>query len=333
MNLNRFTFFNNLTKSSSLHMLNRRHIRIKVMQSLYAFKGTESDDLAKDEKFLLHSLDSMYDLYLSILALLTELNKKSKDYNEKLQKKLLGSDTDRNPNTKLQDNQLLQFISSNAMLQDVLKKRKLNYWDLDFEYVDILFKEIIKSDLYKNYINDTEESFKNDKQFILDVYSEIIAPNDKLYDYFEDKKLTWVDDLPVVNTVILKILRKVKLTSPETILMPNLYKDDDDKEFAKDLLKKTILNDSKFAEEIAAKTTNWDSERLASVDGVLLKMALCEFQKFPSIPYKVTINEYLEIAKEYSTPKSSLFINGILDKIVKEYQADKLHLKAGRGLM
>ncbi|MBO6881713.1 MAG: transcription antitermination factor NusB [Winogradskyella sp.] len=303
------------------------------MQSLYAFKGTESDDLAKDEKFLLHSLDSMYDLYLSILALLTELNKKSKDYNEKLQKKLLGSDTDRNPNTKLQDNQLLQFISSNAMLQDVLKKRKLNYWDLDFEYVDILFKEIIKSDLYKNYINDTEESFKNDKQFILDVYSEVIAPNDKLYDYFEDKKLTWVDDLPVVNTVILKILRKVKLTSPETILMPNLYKDDDDKEFAKDLLKKTILNDSKFAEEIAAKTTNWDSERLASVDGVLLKMALCEFQKFPSIPYKVTINEYLEIAKEYSTPKSSLFINGILDKIVKEYQADKLHLKAGRGLM
>ncbi len=333
MNLNRFTFFNNPTKSSSLHMLNRRHIRIKVMQSLYAFKGTESDDLAKDEKFLLHSLDSMYDLYLSILALLTELNKKSKDYNEKLQKKLLGSDTDRNPNTKLQDNQLLQFISSNAMLQDVLKKRKLNYWDLDFEYVDILFKEIIKSDLYKNYINDTEESFKNDKQFILDVYSEVIAPNDKLYDYFEDKKLTWVDDLPVVNTVILKILRKVKLTSPETILMPNLYKDDDDKEFAKDLLKKTILNDSKFAEEIAAKTTNWDSERLASVDGVLLKMALCEFQKFPSIPYKVTINEYLEIAKEYSTPKSSLFINGILDKIVKEYQADKLHLKAGRGLM
>ncbi len=333
MNLNRFTFFNNPTKSSSLHMLNRRHIRIKVMQSLYAFKGTESDDLAKDEKFLLHSLDSMYDLYLSILALLTELNKKSKDYNEKLQKKLLGSDSDRNPNTKLQDNQLLQFISSNAMLQDVLKKRKLNYWDLDFEYVDILFKEIIKSDLYKHYINDTEESFKNDKQFILDVYSEVIAPNDKLYDYFEDKKLTWVDDLPVVNTVILKILRKVKLTSPETILMPNLYKDDDDKEFAKDLLKKTILNDSKFAEEIAAKTTNWDSERLASVDGVLLKMALCEFQKFPSIPYKVTINEYLEIAKEYSTPKSSLFINGILDKIVKEYQADKLHPKAGRGLM
>ena len=333
MNLSGFTFFNNLSKSCSLHMLNRRHIRIKVMQTLYAFKGTESDDLAKDEKFLLHSLDSMYDLYLSILALLTELHKKSKDYNEKLQKKLLASDSDKNPNTKLQDNQLLHFISSNAMLQDILKKRKLNFWDLDFEYVDILFKDIIKSGLYKDYINEPERSFKRDKQFVLEIYSEVIAPNDKLYDYFEDKKLTWVDDLPVVNTVILKILRKIKLTSPETALMPNLYKDEDDKEFAKDLLKKTILNDSKFAEEVAAKTTNWDSERLASVDGVLLKMALCEFQKFPSIPYKVTINEYLEIAKEYSTPKSSLFINGILDKIVKEYQASSLHPKTGRGLM
>ncbi len=303
------------------------------MQSLYAFKGTESDDLAKDERFLLHSLDSMYDLYLSILALLTELHKKSKNHNEKLQKKLLGSDADKNPNTKFQDNQLLQLIGENKMLQDIIGKRKLNFWDLDFEYVDILFKAIIKSKRYDDYMNDSETTFKKDKQFIIDIYSEVIAPNDKLYDYFEDKKLTWVDDLPVVNTALLKVMRKLKLTSPETALLPNLYKDEDDKEFAKSLLQKTILNNSKFSEEISKKTTNWDTERLASIDGVVLKMALCEFQKFPSIPYKVTINEYLEIAKEYSTPKSSLFINGILDKIVKEYQSEKLHLKTGRGLM
>ncbi len=132
---------------------------------------------------------------------------------------------------------------------------------------------------------------------------------------------------------MLKVLRKLKLTSPETLLLPSLYKDDDDREFAKDLFKKTLLNSAKFSEEIAVKTTNWDSERLASIDGVLLKMALCEFQKFPSIPYKVTINEYLDIAKEYSTPKSSLFINGILDKIVKEYQSKSMHEKTGRGLM
>ena len=300
---------------------------------MYAFKGTESDDLSKDEKFLLHSLDSMYDLYLSILALLTELHKKSKDHNEKLQKKFVKSDSDYNPNTKFQNNQLLQFISGNKMLQEYITKQKLNFWDLDFEYVDILFKDILKSDLYKTYSNTSESSFKEDKGFVLDIYTKLIAPNDKLYDYFEDKKITWVDDLPVVNTTLLKIIRKLKLTSPESILLPELYKDEGDKDFAKDLYKKTLLNSSKFSNEIAAKTTNWDSDRLASLDGVLLKMALCEFQKFPSIPYKVTINEYLEIAKEYSTPKSSNFINGILDKIVKEYQSNNLHQKSGRGLM
>ena len=314
-------------------MLSRRHIRIKVMQSLYAFNGTEGDDLSKDESFLFHSLDSMYDLYLSILALLSELHKKSKDYNEKLQKKLLSTDSDKNPNTKFQDNQVLSLITENTMVNDIIEKRKLNFWDLDFEYVDLLFKAILKSDLYKDYCQDNEASFKNDKQFVLDVYTEIIAPNDKLYDFFEDKKLTWLDDLPVVNTALLKVIRKLKLTSPETALLPDLYKDEDDREFAKLLLNKTILNTSKFDEEVGKKTTNWDSERLASIDGVLLKMALCEFQKFPSIPYKVTINEYLEIAKEYSTPKSSLFINGILDKIVKEYQSENRNYKTGRGLM
>ena len=303
------------------------------MQSLYAFKGHESDDLVKDEKFLLHSLDGMLDLYLSIIALLTELHHKSKDYNKKLQKKLLNADSDRNHNTKFEDNLLLNLISNNKLLQEVITKRKLNYWHLDFEYVDILFKTIRTSKLYDDYLNNPETGFKQDQQFIIDIYTEIIAPNDKLFDYFEDKKLTWVDDFPVVNTVLLKLLRKVKLSSPETKLLPELYKDEEDKEFAKDLFKKTILNNSKFDEEISKKTTNWDTERLASLDGLLLKMALCEFQKFPSIPHKVTINEYLEIAKEYSTPKSSLFINGILDKIVKEYQSQKLYPKVGRGLM
>ncbi|WP_299128449.1 transcription antitermination factor NusB [uncultured Winogradskyella sp.] len=303
------------------------------MQSLYAYKGTEGDDFKKDETFLKHSLDSMYDLHLSILALLTEIHKKAEDYSTKLKKRHLNTDTHPNLNTKLKDNQILRFIRENSMVQDVIAKRKLNFWDLDFEYVDILFKDIINSELYKTYTEDSDDSLKSDKAFILSAYSEIIAPNDKLYNYFEDKKLTWVDDLPVVNTMLLKLIRKIKLTASESILLPDLYKDEDDKTFAEDLFKKTLLNTSKFSEEIALKTKNWDSERLASIDGVLLKMALCEFQKFSSIPYKVTINEYLEIAKEYSTPKSSLFINGILDKIVKEYQAEKLHLKTGRGLM
>lgn len=314
-------------------MLNRRHIRIKVMQSLFAFKGTESDDFKKDEKFLFHSIDKMSDLYFAIMALLIELQKKANSKLELSQKKLLATAEDINPNRKFADNAVLEFISSNTMLKDVIEKRKLNFWDLDFEYVDILYKAILESDVYKQYMNQGASNLKEDKDFIIDVYTEVIAPNDKLFDYFEDKQITWIDDIPVVNTAIVRLFNKLKLTKPETFLIPELFKDDDDKVFAKDLLLKTLLNSTKFTEEIAKKTTNWDSERLASVDGVLLQMALCEFQKFPSIPVKVTMNEYLEIAKEYSTPKSSVFINGILDKVVKEYREQNVHNKIGRGLI
>ena len=314
-------------------MLNRRHIRIKVMQSLFAFKGTESDDLSKDEKFLLHSIDSMFDLYLVMMALLIEVYKKANSRIDLSQKKLLATQDDINPNRKFADNSVLQFISSNTLLKEAIENKKLNFWHLDFEYVDVIYKAILESDLYADYMKKGASTLKEDKDFMMDVYTEIIAPNDKLFDYFEDKRITWVDDLPVINTTILRLFTKLKLTKPETFLLPDLYKDEDDRVFAIDLLKKTLLNQSKYYKEIAEKTTNWDADRLASIDGILLQMALCEFQKFSSIPVKVTINEYLEIAKEYSTPKSSFFINGILDKIVKEYKSNNIHNKIGRGLM
>lgn len=314
-------------------MLNRRHIRIKVMQSLFAFKGTESDDFKKDENFLFHSIDKMSDLYYAIMALFIELQKKANSKLEISQKKLLATEEDINPNRKFADNAVLEFISSNTMLKEVIEKRKLNFWDLDFEYVDVVYKAILDSDIYTAYMAQDGSNFKEDKDFMVAIFTEVIAPNDKLFDYFEDKQITWIDDIPVVNTAIVKLLNKLKLTKPETFLIPELFKDEDDKVFAKDLLLKTLLNTTKFADEISKKTTNWDSERLASVDGVLLKMALCEFQKFSSIPFKVTMNEYLEIAKEYSTPKSSVFINGILDKVVKEYKEESIHQKIGRGLI
>lgn len=314
-------------------MLNRRHIRIKAMQTIYAFNGTESDDIKKDERFLLQSLDSMYDLYLVILALLIETHKRAEDHLNKSQKKFLATQEEKNPNAKFVNNSVLQALRNNQELLDEIESRKLNFWYLDFEYVEIIFKAIVESDLYKEYMASTNSSFKEDKELVATIFSEIIAPNDKLYDYFEDKKITWVDDLPIVNTSILKLLKKVKKDSPESYFTPDLYKDLDDRDFAVDLLKKTLLNVSKYNEDISKKTKNWDTERIASLDAVLLQMAICEFQKFPSIPVKVTINEYLEIAKEYSTPKSSIFINGILDKIVKEYTAEGKLNKIGRGLM
>ena len=314
-------------------MLNRRHIRVKVMQTMYAFKGGESDDFRKDQRFLLFSIDNMYNLYLLLISLLLEVQKRAEDDLQKKQKKHLATQEDKDPNRKFVNNELLKSLKDNIQLNDELETHKITNWELDSEYVDIIFKAITTSDLYKDYMQTRVSNFKEDKNFIVDAFKEIIAPNDKLYEYLEDKNLTWLDDLPTVNTTILKLLRKVKQTTPESHFTPKLYKDIEDKQFAIELFKKTLLNKTAINEEIELKTKNWDSERIANVDFVLLQMAICELKNFSSIPVKVTINEYLEIAKEYSTPKSSIFINGILDKLVKEYEADGNLNKIGRGLL
>lgn len=314
-------------------MLNRRHIRVKVMQTIYAFKGGESDDFSTNQKFLLFSIDNMYNLYLLIISILIEIQKRAESDIDKKQKKHLATAEDKNPNRKFINNELLKKLKDNFNLEDDIQTHQINNWELDQEYIDVLFKAIVASDLYKDYMQTRVSDFKEDKDFIVDIFKDIIAPNEKLYDYIEDKNLTWLDDLPTVNTTILKLLRKAKATSIDSHFTPKLYKDLEDKQFAIELFKKTLLNRTALNSEIESKTKNWDSDRIANVDYVLLQMAICELKNFSSIPVKVTINEYLEIAKEYSTPKSSIFINGILDKLVKEYESNNTLNKIGRGLM
>ena len=190
-------------------MLNRRHIRVKVMQTIYAFKGSESDDFSKNQKFLLFSIDNMYNLYLLLISLLIEVQKRAEDHLQKKQQAHLATKEDKDPNRKFVNNQLLQLLKENNQLKYQLEIHKINNWELDSEYVDIIFRAIMASDLYKDYMKTRVSDFKEDKEFIVDIYKEIIAPNDKLYDYIEDKNLTWLDDLPTVNTTILKLLRKI----------------------------------------------------------------------------------------------------------------------------
>ena len=313
-------------------MLTRRHIRVKVMQSIYAFNQSNNDSLQVEQRFLTKSMEEMYDLFLLQLSLLVEIKKKAEDFIEKSQNKYLATDEDKNPNLRFVNNAVLQKIEATEELNELLEDRKLHHWQQDDEYVGILWEDLKKSELYEDYLKTRTSDFKEDKDFVIDLFKEIVAPNDKLYDYLEDKKLTWLDDLPIVNTSILKLLKKVK-ENDESIKIPKLFKSMDDKEFAKDLFTKTALHQEKFEEDIEGKTPNWDKDRIAEIDAVLLKMAICEFLKFSSIPVKVTINEYLEIAKEYSTPKSSIFLNGILDKLSKEYKDKQKLNKIGRGLM
>lgn len=313
-------------------MLNRRHIRVKVMQSIYAMGCRLQNSLPQEEKFVKESIKEVYSLYLLMLDLIVEVHAFAKAHQEKHAKKILATEADINPNTKFIENQALVKMASNTLLQDALEKRKLKNWRLDDEYVVIIFNALVQSDCYLAYMESGETTFKEDRAFVIKFYTEVLAPNEKLYDYLEDKRLTWLDDLPMVNMTVLKRLQKMKPSSPESSLLPELFKNEDDKTFGPELLSKTVANDDFLTDEITNNTPNWDKERIADVDMVLIKMALCEFLKFPSIPVKATINEYLEIAKEYSTPKSSIFINGILDKLVKEYGKNNTLKKTGRGL-
>ncbi len=315
-------------------MLTRRHIRVKVMQCIYALIQSHDESLDKQKKFLRYSIDSMFVLYLLMLDLFVELHKMAKRHVQHAPKKYLASEEDDYPNReKFINNRLLLQIVENRMLKKELLKRKLQVWHLNDEYIKIIYKDVVSSDLYKKYMASTNSSYENDKELIIALFKEIIAPNDKIYEFFEDDKLTWVDDFPIVNTFLVKRLGKTKPTANERFFLPRLLKDEADMEFADELLIKTLLSDAKWEKEIEAKTPNWDNDRIAEIDSILLKMAICELLNFSSIPEKVTLNEYLEIAKEYSTPKSSIFINGVLDKLVKEYKATGKLQKMGRGLL
>jgi N utilization substance protein B len=313
-------------------MLTRRHIRAKVMQSLYAFHQGSKESMQAEEKFLKKSTEDMYHLFLLNLELLVSVRNQAEEYYNIVKKKFLATEEEKNPNKKFINNLLLKRIAQSNALSELIESKKLNHWSKDDEYPKLIWNKILESNLYADYIFTESTSFKEDKEFIIAVFKEIIAPNEDLYDYYEDHNLTWIDDFPIVNTTFLKYLQKQN-EDDEVIKIPRLYKNTEDENFARELFTKTLLADRELSEITRNKTPNWDQDRIAEVDSILMKMALCEFMKFPSIPVRVTINEYLELAKEYSTPKSSTFINGVLDTVSKEFQTEGKINKVGRGLM
>jgi N utilization substance protein B len=290
-----------------------------------------AEELEKEEKFLIQSIDNIQDLYLIMLSSLTEIRKKEIIFLEASRNKHLATPEEKSPNLKFVNNAVLLQLEENSSLSIALESRKINNWSLNDDYILLLLNEIKQSELYAKYMSNRTNAFEEDKQFVVDMFTELIAPNEKLYEYLEDHKLTWIDDIPLVNTQIQKQLKQI--SAKDDFKVVKLYKDEEDREFVGNLFRKTVMNEVALAKEYIDKTPNWDADRIAEIDTIILKMAICEFLKFPSIPIKVTINEYLEIAKEYSTPKSSIFINGILDNLVKEFQAENKIKKTGRGLM
>ena len=301
------------------------------MQSLYATLQSHNDDIVKEEKFLKHSILKMFDLYVLNLLLLVEVQKLAAKKIALSKKKILATQEDLKPNTKFINNKVINTIAESISIEGYIEINNLKYWEFDDEYVKIIFEELQKSDLYKKYLATVDDSYKTDKAFAIDFFKEIIAPNEKLAEYYEDKMISWVDDIPFVNTWVVKSLSKCKPNN--SFILGNLYKDKDDEDFVSKLYKKTILKHTEYEKDIEEKTPNWEKERIADIDLILIKMAISEFLHFPSIPTKVTINEYIEISKDYSTEKSSYFINGVLDRISKEFIKNKRIVKIGRGLL
>lgn len=312
-------------------MINRRHIRVKVMQSVYAMLKSKNDDLMREEKFLKFSIQKMFDLYVLNLQLLVQVQKLAAKKMAISKKKHLATKDDLKPNTKFLENKLINLIAESISIESYAEVNGLKNWQEDDEYVKIVWEELQKSALFEKYRDTVEDSYNVDKSFVIDFFKEIIAPNEKLAEYYEGKMITWVDDIPFVNTWVLRTLNKQK--GNKTFLLGSLYKDEDDERYVSDLFQKTMLHQHEYEEDIREKTPNWESDRIANVDMILIKMAITEFLHFSSIPSRVTINEYIELAKDYSTNKSGYFVNGVLDKLSRDYLSSKRMVKIGRGLL
>lgn len=310
-------------------MLNRRHLRVKVLQSLYAFIQSGSNDLLAGEKELLFGIEKIYDLYLHQLLLLIQVGRQAEKIQEDNRTKMVPSSEDLNPNTRFVDNACLKQLAESWDLEKKIKDRKVS-WAESPDIARKIFLQFRESKPYQQYMLLEQTDFEQDKEIVLKLFKNFVCEFELVHNFYEDKSIYWIDDWELVNKMLIKSLKGMGY---ETAFSPmSLYKDPEDKEFARNLFKKTVLNDKDFSPMISEKTQNWDIERIALMDVLIMKMALCEIIKFPEVPVKVSLNEYIELSKMYSTPKSKIFVNGVLDKLVEELVQTKKINKSVKGL-
>jgi N utilization substance protein B len=320
-------------------MLSRRVLRIKAMQALYAYFQSDNEKIEIAEKKLIKDINSVYDLYIWQLSFFCEFFDFAAEVIEILKNKHLATPEDKNPNTKFVNNLIFQNLQNNA---DFIKKRELYNvnWSEQKDLIRKIFNTLKDTDEYKHYLSGSEQSYIEDYEISEFIFRELIADNETLEQYYEEKNVYWADDYDIVSLMVLNTLKRIAAEKEKFEKLPGLFNDDgiggiqdEEIKFARDLLIKTILHSDEYEELISNKAENWEADRIALMDFLLIKMALCEFVDFPSIPTKVTINEYIEISKNYSTPKSKIFINGLLDKLLFDLTALKKIKKTGRGLI
>ncbi len=312
-------------------MLNRRHIRIKVLQAFYAFFQSNNEDVLKGEKELFHSIEKIYDLYVFILMLFPSLKRQALIQIEEAKRSEYLRQDIHILKTGFIDNQLVDIIEQSKVLQKISKDRKINWeGDVENDLTKKIFKEVYQTDYYKNLLQSESTSFNDDKDALVQLYKKEICNLEKLHHFFDEKSIYWQDDLDHVSSMILKTLKSIT-ENQELEILP-LWKEDE-YEFTQNLFRKAVLQKEENDALLQTYSKNWEKERLATMDSLLMNLAMTEALEFSSIPIKVTLNEYIEISKFYSTPKSNSFINGILDRIFEDYKKDGKLVKRGRGLI
>jgi transcription antitermination protein NusB len=303
------------------------------MQALYGHFIAVDEKVAKSESEMLLSIERFYDLFVYQLYLLSGIFQEAADYREKLESRKSASEKDRHIILLFSENRFLKELSESNFLTKLIHDRKIS-WPADLKITEKVFVNFRKG---REYLEETvvgKSGFESDKAIVVALIRKYISDFQPLVQFYEERSIFWVDDIDIVNYILVKIIKSANENNVEKTFKNAEWEiDKEDKEFAINLLRKTVLNDRKFEEIISKKTLNWEVERLALVDIILMKMAICELLEFSSIPVKVTLNEYIELSKMYSTPKSSVFINGILDKLIVDFNVSGLIQKKGRGLM
>lgn len=312
-------------------MLNRRQLRLKVMEVVYSYSNSIEKDVDFQLKYFLNSNKNFYRLYITILSIFKSIYIHSSNVNSKKPEKFLINDSD-SFYLRISENLFLKKIHSDKLLINQIDMLQIDVFNKHPEYLYSLLNKIEKSELFSAYLKNNTFTFNEDKLLVLGIFKQIIALDNKLYDFYEDSEISWINDLPLVNSLVLVTLKKIEKLSRKSSLFTKIYKNDQDAEYGIKLIKKVFSNEDILKDEISLFTSNWDNERIAQIDLILLQMCLAEFLFFDSIPLKVSINEYLELAKEYSSPKSNIFINGIMDAISKKLIIDGRIKKNKRGL-
>ena len=307
-------------------MINRILIRIKIIQIIYSYYFNIKNDLSTVEKELFFSLGKAYELYNLLLLLPIEITNLQKRKLDAGKYKLLPTNKDLIPNTKFIDNKFVLQLSENKQLKKNIANEKIS-WANDADFVKRLLETISTSDIYADYMNSEDNSFDADREFWRKIFKAFICNSEDLEQVLEDNSVYWNDDLEIVSTFALKTIKRFNENSGADENLLPMFKDDEDVRFAEELLHRTILRQSEYNELIQKQAQNWEFERIAFMDLIIMQTALAELTGFPTIPVKVTLNEYIEIAKYYSTEKSGTFINGVLDGIVASLKKENKLLK------